>query len=122
MRIFRKYEFTNEAAANTKIDALGIDSEGNQTHGHSIVRLGHLETTPAVYNDNEGIDTPAVLTSTYHVDVLWKGDPDESWADNVVWCKPLGVHSFGSASAIDEWIIECKAQRPDLFPEAEVEE
>lgn len=119
MRTFRKYEFGSKSAATTKINALGLDSEGNPTHSHSIVRLGNIVTTPATYDDDGNELTAAVLSSNYHVDVLWDGDPVADWDNQMVWCAPLGVHSFGSSSAIAEWIEECKVQRPDLFPEPE---
>ena len=122
MRTFRKYEFGSKSAATTKINALGLDSEGNPTHSHSIVRLGHIVTTPATYDDDGNVATEAVLSDNYHVDVLWKGDPDEDWDNQMVWCAPMGVHTFGSSSAIAEWVAECKVQRPELFPEPEDED
>lgn len=110
MRKFRKYEFGSQSAATTKINALGED------HAHTIVRLGNIVTTPGTYDDEGNTLTAPVLSSSYHVDVLWDGEPDEAWDTAMVWCKPLGVHSFGSSSANKEWVAECKVQRPDLFP------
>ena len=121
MRTFRKYEFGSKSAATTKINALGLDSEGNPTHSHSIVRLGNIVTTPATYDDDGNELTAAVRSSNYHVDVLWDGDPVADWDSQMVWCAPIGVHTFGSSSAIAEWIEECKVQRPDLFPDPEDE-
>ena len=118
MRKFRKYEFGSKSAATAKINALGVDEEGNPTHDHSIVSLGNIVTTPAVYNDDGDVVTPAVYSSSYHVDVMWDGEPDEAWDNQMVWCAGLGVHSFGSSSANAEFIAECKVQRPDLYPEA----
>ena len=116
MGTFRKYEFGSQGAATTKINALGED------HEHSIVRLGHIATTPATYDNDGNVVTAAVLSDNYHVDVLWNGDPDSDWDNQMVWCAPLGVHSFGSSKANAEWIAECRVQRPDLFPEAEDED
>ena len=53
MKTFRKYSFGSKGAATTKINALGVDEEGNPTHSHSIVRLGHLVVTEGTY-DEEG--------------------------------------------------------------------
>ena len=53
MKTFRKYEFGSKSAATTKINALGVDEEGNPSHSHSIVRLGHIVTTAGEY-DEEG--------------------------------------------------------------------
>lgn len=121
MRKFRKYSFTNEAAFDAAIAALPHDEEGNATHSHSIVRLGNIVTTPATYDDDGNELTAAVRSSNYHVDVLWNGEPDPDWDNQMVWCAPMGVHVFGSSSAIAEWIEECKVQRPDLFPDPEDE-
>ena len=114
---FRKYEFGSKAAATTKINALGVDEDGNPTHSHSIVRLGHLVVTEATY-DEEGEElTPAVLADNYSVDVLWDGEPVSSWDSNMIWCAPMGVHTFGSSSAIREWTEKCKELHPEYFPE-----
>ena len=58
MAIFRKYEFGSQSAATTKINALGVDEEGNPTHRHSVVRLGNIVTTPA-YMDAKNISEAA---------------------------------------------------------------
>ena len=117
MRKFRKYEFGSQSAATTKINALGVDEEGNPTHSHSIVVLGHIVLTEGEY-DEEGDETTApVLSDKYHVDVLWSGEPEASWDSAMVWCAPMGVHTFGSSSAIGEWTEKCKELHPEYFPE-----
>lgn len=118
MRIFRKYEFGSQAAAQEKIQALGVDQDGAATHRHTIVELGHIQLVPAIY-DGEEETAPAVLAENYSVDVLWYEERDEAWDDNMIWCEPMGVHTFGSSSAISEWVGECKVQRPELFPDPE---
>ena len=115
-RTFRKYEFTSAAAAQTAIDALGLDDDGNPTHGHTIVHLGHIVTTPATMDEEGNELTPAVLSDNYSVDVLWSGDPVASWDGNMIWCAPMGVHTFGSSSAIAEWTQKCKELHPEYFP------
>ena len=117
MRKFRKYEFGSQSAATTKINALGVDEEGNPTHSHSIVRLGHIVLEAGEY-DEEGNETTApVLSDNYHVDVLWQGEPVADWDSAVVWCPPVGIHVFGSSSAIAEWTEKCKELHPEYFPE-----
>ena len=44
---FRKYQFGSKGAATTKINALGLDEDGNPTHKHAIVHLGNIVVTPA---------------------------------------------------------------------------
>ena len=121
---FRKYEFTSAAAAQTAIDALGIDDEGNPTHPHAIVHLGHIVTTPATMDEEGNELTPAILSDNYSVDVLWQGEPVASWNGNMIWCAPMGVHTFGSSSAIAEWTQKCKELHPEFFPtpDEEIEE
>lgn len=117
MKYFRKYAFNSESSANEKINALGIDEEGNPTHNHAIVRLGNLVVTPAEIDAEGNVITEAVLTDTYHVDVLWDGEPNPDWDAQMVWCAPMGVHTFGSSSAIAEWTEKCKELHPEYFPE-----
>ena len=114
---FRKYEFGSKAAATTKINALGVDEEGNPTHSHAIVRLGHLVVTEGTYDDEGNELTAPVLSDNYSVDVLWDGEPDSSWDASMIWCAPIGVHTFGSSSAIREWTEKCKELHPEYFPE-----
>jgi len=119
MRTFRKYQFGSKGAATTKINALGVDEEGNPTHSHAIVHLGNLVEQEAVLNEEGEVTTEAVLSSTYHIDVLWDGDPVSSWDSSMIWCAPMGVHTFGSSSAIAEWTEKCKELHPSYFPEPE---
>ena len=119
MKKFRKYEFGSKSAATTKINALGIDEEGQPTHNHSIVRLGHIVTTAGTYDEEGNELTAPVLSDTYSVDVMWDGEPVEDWDAQMIWCPPLGVHSFGSSSAIAEWTQKCKELHPEYFPEPE---
>ena len=116
-RIFRKYSFTNKEAADIAIAALGVDKDGNPSHFHSVVVLGNIVETKPTYDEVGEEITPATFSDTYHVDVLWSGQVNESWNSNMVWCAPMGIHTFGSSSAISEWMITCKELHPEYFPE-----
>ena len=116
-RTFRKYEFPTADAAHAAVEALGEDEEGNPNHNHSIVHIGHIVTTPATYDDEGEELTAAVLSDNYSVDVLWDGEPVADWNSNMIWCAPMGVHTFGSSSAIAEWTQKCKELHPELFPQ-----
>ena len=87
---------------------------------HAIVHLGHLVETEGTYDEEGNELTAPVLSSTYHIDVLWDGEPVESWDSAMVWCAPMGVHTFGSSSAIREWTEKCKELHPEPFPRARV--
>ena len=117
---FRKYEFTNEAAANAAIDALGTDEDGNATHRHTIATLGHIVTTAATYDDDgEGNVTeltPAELAASYSVDVLWRDGVSTDWNSHIVWPDPVGVHSFGNTEANAEYTATLYELYPDRIP------
>ena len=129
MAIFRKYEFGSKSAATAKINALGVDEEGSPTHAHSIVRLGHIITTPGEYDEDWNEITAPVFSDKYHVDVLWRGEYDDDgnqiavadWDNQMVWCRPMGAHTFGSSSANREYIAKCKELHPEWFPEPQGE-
>ena len=110
----RKYNFTNEAAADAAIAALPHDDEGNVNHNHAIVKLGYLVDTPATYDEEGNELTAAVLKTEYAVDVYWDGEPLEAWNQYIVFPVPMGIHSFGSSSSRDEYAkTYC-----ELFPDS----
>ena len=126
MKLTRKYEFTNEAAADTAIAALPHDEEGNPTHNNGIVKLGYLVVTPATYDEDGEELTAAVLSDVYAVDVDWSDGVDSSWDSYLVWPTPMGIHSFGSSSAREEYATTYCTLFPDSLycnpPEPEEEE
>ena len=126
MKTFRKYSFGSKGAATTKINALGTETtpEGDvvPNHPHAIVHLGNLVETEGTYDEEGNELTAPVLSSTYHIDVLWDGEALESWDSAMVWCAPMGVHIFGSSSAIAEWTEACKELHPEYFPEPSEDE
>ncbi len=113
----RKYSFADEAAANAAIAALGQDEEGNPTHPHAIMKIGHIVETPAVFDEDGEVVTEAVLSDTYAVDVIWQGEPLEAWDANMIWCPPFGVLVSGGIDTRMEWIDKCKELHPEYFPE-----
>jgi len=95
-----KYAFDSKEQAQTKIKGLGVetDENGNEypTHKHTIVHLGHIVEQQGQYDEDGNEVVAPVLSSKYHVDVLWKGIDDhpygwKSYAANVI---GNGVHSF----------------------------
>ena len=125
-KVFRKYVFASQEAAQEKINALGTteDMEGNivPSHSHLIVELDNEIITPATYDEEGELLTEAVLGDAYLVDVLWDGDADASWNNQVVWCAPFGMLVMGASEVRREWLEACKAERPELFPEPSLDE
>ena len=95
-----KYEFDSKEQVETKVKALGVetDENGNEypTHKHTIVHLGHIVEQQGQY-DEDGNETVApVLSSKYHVDALWKGLDDHpyGWKSYAIDIDDEGTHSF----------------------------
>ena len=102
-----KYEFDSKEQAETKINALGVatDEDGNEypTHKHTIVHLGHIVEQQGQYDEDGNEVVAPVLSSKYHVDVLWKDlkadedgtiDHPYGWKSYAVDVSGNGVHSF----------------------------
>ena len=121
MKTFRKYQFGSKGAATTKINQLGLDEDSNPTHSHAIVHLGHLVETEGTYDEEGEVITEAVLSSTYHIDVLWDGEADPNWNKQMIWCEPVGLHTFG-AKAAQEYTAACYEANPEMIPVVEEEE
>ena len=85
-----KYEFTDKAQADSKIEALG------EEHTHTIAKLGHIIIQKGTYDENLDVITEPILSDKYHVDVLWiglEGHP-YGWKSYAVDLSGNGVHSF----------------------------
>ena len=112
MRITRKYEFVDEAAADAAIDLLR-DEEGNLTQ--SVVKLGYLTIEPPVIDEEGNTIKEAVVSTKYAVDVSWSIEPLQSWDSAMVFPTPMGIHNFGSSSQRDEYAkTYC-----ELYPDSE---
>ena len=123
---FRKYRFGSKGAYTTKANALPhtTNEEGElvPSHSHLIVELGHEVLTPATYDEEGELITEAVYGDAYLVDVLWDGEADASWNNQVVWCAPFGMLVMGASEVRREWLEACKVARPELFPEPTLDE
>ena len=95
-----KYEFNSKEQAQTKIADL---EEGHQ---HTIVELGHITTSPAVYDEEGNEVSPAIYSDKYHVDVLWQGIDSHpyGWATYAINLNNEGSHSFFGVSYLDNKI------------------
>ena len=85
-----KYEFTDKAQVDSKIDALG------EAHNHTIVKLGYIMLEQAEIDEEGEVVTEAVLSDKFHVDVMWKGLESHpyGWKSYAVDLSSNGIHSF----------------------------
>ena len=90
-----KYNFTSKEQANLKIDALN-----EEPNNHTIVTLGHIVLEPAVIDEDGVVITEAVLSTGWHLDVLWIGLTDHpyGWKSYNVDLTSEGVHGFAGLS------------------------
>jgi hypothetical protein len=102
-----KYSFKNKEKAQKRIDALGTatDEDGNEypTHKNTIVHLGYITLENAVIDEDGEVVTEAVLSTDWHVDVLWIGlEANEDgvyshpygWGSKSVDVDGNGIHAF----------------------------
>jgi len=102
-----KYSFDSREQVISKIASLGTatDEDGNEypTHKHTIVHLGNIVLEQAVIDEDGEIETEAVLSEDWHVDVLWSNlEADEDgtidhpygWKSKSVNIDGDGVHAF----------------------------
>ena len=90
-----KYEFTSKEQAQTKIDALN-----EEPNNHTIVTLGHIVLEPAVIDADGVVIIEAVLSTGWHLDVLWIGLDDHpyGWKSYNVDLTSEGSHGFAGVS------------------------
>ena len=110
--ITRKYEFLDEATANSAIDLLR-NEEGGLTE--TVVKLGYIVKVAGEYDEEGNEVTAPVLSDKYAVDVSWSSEPHADWESAIVFPTPSGVHSFGSSSQRNEYA----AKYCELFPDSE---
>jgi hypothetical protein len=89
---FRKYEFSSVSEWETMKSYLPYDSNGMLLY--TSKELGFLPITQATY-DEQGISTPAVLSTNYSVDIIWHEDTVPSqFTQYEVWPAGVGCHTF----------------------------
>ena len=90
-----KYEFISKEQAQTKINALN-----EEPHNHTIVTLGHIVLEQGEYDEDGEVVTEAVLSTGWHLDVLWVGLTDHpyGWKSYNVDLTSEGSHGFAGVS------------------------
>lgn len=106
MKIYKKYTFNTQEEIDNLIDQLGYTEKGGvkyPAHRHTIVKLGLLTLEPGVYDEDENLITPPVISNKYAVDILWKGLPTDEegntiypsgWEENVLTGRDSYLHGF----------------------------
>jgi hypothetical protein len=94
-----KYALDSKEQAQTKIDALGTQTDEDEntypTHKHSIVHLGNIVLEQGTYDEDGNEVTPPVLSEKYHIDVLWDlSDSVDEDGNNVFVDHPFGWKSY----------------------------
>ena len=93
-----KYQFDSKEQVQAKIDTL------NETaNNHTFVHLGNIVLEQAVLDEDGEIETEAVISEDWHLDVLWsdlEADEDGTidhpygWKSKSVNIDGDGVHAF----------------------------
>ena len=89
---FCKYSFLSETEWAT-YKAQITDKDGNPIDC-AIVEIGNI----CFATDSEGKCTD--LSPLYAVDILWNGEPLESFATKEVFPNPVGVHTFSGDDSL----------------------
>jgi hypothetical protein len=89
---FAKYSFLNPTEWAT-YKAQITDQEGSPINC-AIVEIGNI----CLAHDEEGNCTD--LSPLYAVDILWYGEPLESFATKEVFPNPVGVHTFSGDDSL----------------------
>lgn len=91
-----KYEFVDEEQAKKKIEALGVDENGQPTHPHAIVELGNIVEKNLILDDDENIIEDVEFSEKYYVDVMWVDLEDHPYGWKSYAVTPNGdlIHEF----------------------------
>ncbi len=95
-----KYEFSDKAQFQTKLDALYTENEEGEkipNQKFAVVELGHIVLTQGTYDEDGNEVTAPILSDNYCVDMAWwglDGHPYgwKSYAIDI--SEGQGVHSF----------------------------
>ena len=97
MSRFLKYQFESKEAWDTLKATITVTENGKDLiNTASVVKIGHLEVTPAVFSeDGREVVTEAVLQTEYSVDILWAEDEAEGFEAYRIYCDPATkAHTF----------------------------
>jgi hypothetical protein len=103
-----KYNFDSKEQVQAKIDTL------NETaNNHTFVHLGNIILEPEVLDEEGEVETEAVISDKWHVDVLWVGletnllgitQHPYGWRSASVSLSTEGSHGFAGVSYLENKI------------------
>jgi len=107
--IFKKYEFTNEAAWQTaKASITTTDAEGNVSYTSDVNAVAEIGHICYAWDDEGNCEN---LSTLWSVDILWNTDSDK-FSSEAVYPKPEDVaHTFAGDNNL--WIQTYCTQYPD---------
>ena len=96
--IFKKYEFTDEAAWQTaKASITTTDAEGNVSYTSDVNAVAEIGNICYAYDDEGNCDN---LSTLWSVDILWNQDSDK-FSSEAVYPEPGDVkHSFAGNDSL----------------------
>ena len=106
MKSFRKYEFASQeewATYQAQIQETNIGPDGTESKsyvGCAVVELGNIVLTPAVMGAAFEIETPAVVSDKWAIDILWYVEPLPDFTPFEVWPNPMGIHTFSGDDSL----------------------
>ena len=114
-KTFLKFEFTPTEWATLRklIEQTTTNPDGEAVTSFvdcAVVELGFLPITPAVYDGIE-LQTPAVLSDKWAVDILFYTEPPAEFTPFEVWPNPVGVHTFSGDDNL--YLVGFCAKFPD---------
>ena len=115
--IFKKYEFTNEAAWQTaKKSITTTDSEGNVSYTSDVNAVAEIGHICYAYDDEGNCEN---LSTLWSVDILWNTDSDKFSSEAVYPSPDDVVHTFAGDNNL--WVKTYCTQYPEYCETPEEE-
>mgnify|MGYP003127383811 FL=1 len=115
--IFKKYEFTDEAAWQTaKTSITTTDSEGNVSYTSDVNAVAEIGYICYAYDDEGNCEN---LSTLWSVDILWNTDSDKFLNEAVYPSPDDVVHTFAGDNNL--WVKTYCTQYPEYCETPEEE-
>ena len=111
---YLKYEFADQSAWSQKKETIWAEESGyNNCH---VIEIGDIVLTPATYDEEGNVVTPAVTTGKHAVDIVWIESEDSAFSTFKVWPAPCGVHTVAGLESLYEeaYYKQFPDRRPNL--------